>query len=124
MGRPPKPVVLASIYMPIEDGIPTKELVELVTYCEDNDMDLIISVDSNAHHNLWGCTANNKRGVTDSPLCRACMEVDETPTHVLLECTGVADQRERHLGSPTSLHEALGNLGGLFGFWSELGWLE
>ncbi|XP_069361095.1 uncharacterized protein [Maniola hyperantus] len=26
-------------------------------------MDLIISVDSNAsHHNLWGCTANNKRG--------------------------------------------------------------
>nr|XP_034839912.1 uncharacterized protein LOC117996008 isoform X2 [Maniola hyperantus] len=72
MGRLPKPVVLASIYMPIEDAIPTKELVELVTHCEDNDMDLIISVDSNAHHNLWGCTANNKRGVTDSPLCRAC----------------------------------------------------
>ncbi|XP_069358216.1 uncharacterized protein [Maniola hyperantus] len=63
-------------------------------------------------------------GVTDSPLCRACMEVDETPTHVVLECTGVAEQRERHLGSPTSFHEALGNLGGLLGFWSELGWLE
>ncbi|XP_045777884.1 uncharacterized protein LOC123875870 [Maniola jurtina] len=55
---------------------------------------------------------------------QACMEVDETPTHVFLECTGVAKQRKRHLGSPTSLDEALGDLGGLLGFWSELGWLE
>ncbi|XP_069355585.1 uncharacterized protein [Maniola hyperantus] len=62
MGRPPRPVVLASIYMPIEDQIPPKELVELVIHCEDNDIDLIISVDSNAHHNLWGCKVNNKRG--------------------------------------------------------------
>ncbi|CAH2269168.1 jg1701 [Pararge aegeria aegeria] len=32
--------------------------------------------------------------VTDSPLCRACMEKNETPTHVMLECTGVTEQRE------------------------------
>ncbi|CAH2233450.1 jg937 [Pararge aegeria aegeria] len=63
-------------------------------------------------------------GITDSPLCRACMEADETSTHVLLRCRGVAEQRAAYLGSPASLPEALGDLGGLLSFWSELGWLE
>ncbi|CAH2266785.1 jg14953 [Pararge aegeria aegeria] len=62
--------------------------------------------------------------ITDSPLCRACMEADETPTHVLLRCTGVAEQCAAYLGAPASLPEALGDLGGLIRFWSELGWLE
>ncbi|CAH2244745.1 jg24427 [Pararge aegeria aegeria] len=47
--------------------------------------------------------------ITDSPLCRACMEADETPTHVLLRCRGVAEQRAAYLGSPTSLPEELGD---------------
>ncbi|CAH2217508.1 jg25411 [Pararge aegeria aegeria] len=63
-------------------------------------------------------------GITDSPLCRACMEADETTTHVLLQCRGVKEQRAAYLGSPASLPEALGDLGGLISFWSELGWLE
>ena len=32
-------------------------------------------------------------GVTDSPLCRRCMEAEETPQHVLMESKSVADQR-------------------------------
>ncbi|CAH2237224.1 jg11195 [Pararge aegeria aegeria] len=63
-------------------------------------------------------------GITDSPLCRACMEADVTLTHVLLRCRGVAEQRAAYLGSPASLPEALGDLGGLLSFWSERGWLE
>ncbi|CAH2243709.1 jg8769 [Pararge aegeria aegeria] len=35
-------------------------------------------------------------GITDSTLCRACME---TPTHVLLQCRGVVEQRAAYLGS-------------------------
>ncbi|CAH2267981.1 jg8424 [Pararge aegeria aegeria] len=58
----------------------------------------------------------------DSPLCRACMEADETPT--MLECTGVTEQREIYLGSPATIPEVLSNLGGMLGFWNELGWLE
>ncbi|CAH2212531.1 jg854 [Pararge aegeria aegeria] len=63
-------------------------------------------------------------GKTDSPLCRACMETDETPTNVLLRCRGVAEQCAAYLGTPASLPEALGDLGGLLSFWSELCWLE
>ncbi|CAH2269371.1 jg14076 [Pararge aegeria aegeria] len=63
-------------------------------------------------------------GITDSPLCRACMETEETPIHVMLQCNGVAEQRAAHLGSSATLHEALGDLGGLLSFWGELGWLE
>ncbi|CAH2219494.1 jg48, partial [Pararge aegeria aegeria] len=48
----------------------------------------------------------------------------ETPTHVMLECTGVTEQREIYLGSPATIPEVLGNLGGMLGFWNELGWLE
>ncbi|CAH2266888.1 jg19892 [Pararge aegeria aegeria] len=49
------------------------------------------------------------------------MKADETPTHVLLRCRGVAEQRVAYLGSPASLPEALGDLGGRLCFWSELG---
>ncbi|CAH2269404.1 jg16430 [Pararge aegeria aegeria] len=46
------------------------------------------------------------------------METDETPTHVLLQCRGVAEQRAGYFASPASLPEALGDLGGLLSFWS------
>ncbi|CAH2233951.1 jg21433 [Pararge aegeria aegeria] len=62
-------------------------------------------------------------GVTDSPLCRACMEADETPTHVMLECTGVTEQSEIYLGSLATIPEVLSN-SRMLGFWNELGWLE
>ncbi|CAH2242085.1 jg6617 [Pararge aegeria aegeria] len=44
------------------------------------------------------------------------METDETPTHVMLECTGVTEQHEIYLGSPATIPEVLSNLGGMLGF--------
>ncbi|XP_052738361.1 uncharacterized protein LOC128199150 isoform X3 [Bicyclus anynana] len=123
-GARTRPLVLASLYLPIEEHIPPKEMTDLIKYCEDENTDLIIGVDSNAHHTLWGCNENNKRGMTDSPLCRACMEEDETPLHVMLSCRGVTEQRATYIGSSATLHEAIGDLGGLLSFWSELGWME
>ncbi|CAH2232604.1 jg14798 [Pararge aegeria aegeria] len=74
---------------------------------------------------LWDINRLGKMmSITDSPLCRACMETEETATHVMLQCNGVAEQRAAHLGSSATLHEALGDLGGLLSFWSELDWLE
>ncbi|CAH2267998.1 jg8440 [Pararge aegeria aegeria] len=76
------------------------------------------------HFSLTRRNKNNFKGITDSPLCIACMEADETLTHVLLRCSGVAEKRAAYFGSSASLPEALGDLGGLLSFWSELGWLE
>ncbi|XP_052746954.1 uncharacterized protein LOC128199821 [Bicyclus anynana] len=121
---PARPLILASLYLPIEEQIPPQQVVNLIKYCEEGNIDLIIAVDTNAHHSLWGSEDNNKRGITDSPLCRACMEEEETPIHVMLRCRGVSVQRAAHIGSPATLHEAFGDLGGLLNFWSELGWLE
>lgn len=63
-------------------------------------------------------------GVTDSPLCRACLEAEETAAHVLMECTGVADYRAKHLGQSRDLPGIVGNVKGLLAFLEELGWLE
>ncbi|CAH2240417.1 jg16782 [Pararge aegeria aegeria] len=35
------------------------------------------------------------------------MEADETPTHVMLECTGVTEQRKIYLGSSATIPEVL-----------------
>ncbi|CAH2208253.1 jg25748 [Pararge aegeria aegeria] len=63
-------------------------------------------------------------GITDSSLCRACMETNEAMIHVMLQCNGVAEQRATHLGSSPTIHKAIGVLGVLLSLWSEFGWLE
>ncbi|XP_063375457.1 uncharacterized protein LOC134663070 [Cydia amplana] len=63
-------------------------------------------------------------GKTDSPLCRACMEEEETTKHILLECKQVETYRNKYLGTPSTLKEAVSNLKTLLGFMEELGWLE
>jgi len=53
---------LTSAYLPYEDAIPTGRLQELVNRCNMAGQPLIIGADANAHHSLWGCNTNNKRG--------------------------------------------------------------
>ncbi|RVE49422.1 hypothetical protein evm_005934 [Chilo suppressalis] len=73
-----------------------------------------------------GCrqTKNAVPAVTDSPLCRGCMEAEETPQHVIMECRSVADQRARLLQSPESFPEACSSLSRLLSFWTDIGWLD
>jgi len=54
--------ILASVYMPIDADIPTREVEQLITYCEQNNLPLIIGCDTNSHHIAWGNTCNNSRG--------------------------------------------------------------
>lgn len=57
------PLVLVSLYLPIdEDNLPHAITMELIEFCETNNLDIIIGMDSNAHHTLWGNPTNNKRG--------------------------------------------------------------
>jgi hypothetical protein len=57
-------VVICSAYLPYdsEDPPPTKELEELIRYCEEEHLYLIIGCDCNAHHSAWGSTNCNGRG--------------------------------------------------------------
>lgn len=63
-------------------------------------------------------------GITDSPMCRACMEAEETTKHILLDCKQVEVYRRKHLGSPNTLRDAVSNTKALINFIEELGWLE
>jgi hypothetical protein len=57
-------IVVCSAYLPYdsEDPPPTKELEDLVRYCEKEHVHLLVGCDSNAHHSAWGSTNCNSRG--------------------------------------------------------------
>ena len=75
---------------------------------------------------LTGHTLFNKHmytlGITDSSLCRGCLDEEETAAHSLLECTSVANYRTTYLGTPRSLPEVTSDIKKLVGFLEELGW--
>lgn len=67
-------VILSSIYMPsvVKNNRGSNEIVnepvnqnieDLVEYCRNNNTELIICCDSNAHHQAWGNKDNNIRGI-------------------------------------------------------------
>ena len=57
-------LVVCSAYLPYdsEDPPPSKELEELVRYCENENLYLVVGCDSSAHHSAWGSTNCNRRG--------------------------------------------------------------
>jgi hypothetical protein len=57
-------LVVCSAYLPYdsEDPPPSKELEDLVRYCENENLCLVVGCDSNAHHNVWGSNNCNRRG--------------------------------------------------------------
>jgi len=57
-------LVVCSAYPPhdSEDPPPSRELEELMRYCENENLYLIVGCDSNAHHTAWGSTNCNGRG--------------------------------------------------------------
>ena len=59
-------LVVCSAYLPYDskDPPPSKELEELVRYCETENLHLVMGCDSNAHHIVWGGNNCNDRGVT------------------------------------------------------------
>jgi hypothetical protein len=57
-------MVVCSAYLPYdsEDPPPSRELEELVSYCESDRIQLLVGCDSNVHHTAWGSTNCNGRG--------------------------------------------------------------
>jgi hypothetical protein len=77
-GEMERRLVMCSAYLPYdsEDSTPTKELEELVQYCEEEHLYLIIGCDSNAHHTAWGSTnCNDRREALVEFLCASNLEI-------------------------------------------------
>jgi len=57
-------LVVCSAYLPYdsEDRPPSREMGELVRYCEQENLRIIVGCESNAHHTAWGSTNCNGRG--------------------------------------------------------------
>jgi hypothetical protein len=64
-GKAERSLVLCSAYLPFDskDLPPEREFEELVRYCEEKTLSLIVGHDSNCHHTVWGSTNCNDRGV-------------------------------------------------------------
>lgn len=58
-----KEVVLVSAYLPYDAAVPSADLVNIINYCENGKLDLIVGADANAHHVCWGSKDINKRGM-------------------------------------------------------------
>jgi ribonuclease HI len=57
-------IIICSAYFPFDsaEAPPSKNVKELVNYCNVNNKLLLISCDSNAHHVVWGSNDTNARG--------------------------------------------------------------
>jgi hypothetical protein len=62
--RAERRTVVCSAYLPYDstDPRPSRELEDLVRYCEKENLHLLVGCDSNAHHTAWGSTKCNSRG--------------------------------------------------------------
>ena len=56
-------IVIASLYLPIEEQAPPgPALFNLIAYCKNHNLPYVIGCDSNAHHTVWGSRDTNRRG--------------------------------------------------------------
>jgi hypothetical protein len=57
---------VASAYLPYDSDEPpsSKEVRNVIDYCDSRNKQLIIGCDANAHHILWGSTDTNPRGAS------------------------------------------------------------
>jgi hypothetical protein len=63
-GRFCEELIVASAYFPYDsvEPPPTKEMRDIIDYCQSRKKQLIVGCDANAHYILWGSTATNSRG--------------------------------------------------------------
>lgn len=49
-------------------------------------------------------------GITDSPWCKACLSLEETPLHVLTECEELINIKAQYLGDMVTWREIIESL--------------
>jgi hypothetical protein len=63
-GRVCEELIVVSAYLPYDsdEPPPTKEMRDIIEYCQSRKKQLIVGCDTNARHTLWGSTGTNPRG--------------------------------------------------------------
>jgi len=56
-------MIIASVYVAIEDQEPPPLMEKLVQHCTNNHIPLVLACDTNAHHPAWGSVDYNHRGI-------------------------------------------------------------
>jgi len=64
-------LLVASIYMAIDKGLPVAELDNIIRHSDSTGIPVVIAGDSNAHHPAWGCQEQNARGLALSEFLAA-----------------------------------------------------
>jgi len=62
VGKGQQKVIVASAYLPYERSVQTQHLEKVVDFCRQNKIQVILGMDANAHHTVWGSTDINSRG--------------------------------------------------------------
>ena len=55
-------IVVCSVYFDGISTLPPYSMEDLVRYCQDEHLPLIVGCDSNAHHTVWRSTNTNRKG--------------------------------------------------------------
>lgn len=57
------PLIIISAYFPHDQEAPPPAFKELINYCTVNGFPLVMGCDANSHHEVWGSSNSNQRGV-------------------------------------------------------------
>ncbi|KAG5872386.1 hypothetical protein JTB14_008273 [Gonioctena quinquepunctata] len=74
-----KSCIIYSTYLPGDDAFPPHAPGDVVAYCVDKGLQLIISSDANAHHTVWDSTNINQ---SDNKGTSSCEEIVDRPYKV------------------------------------------
>jgi len=55
-------IIVASAYLPGDEALPQQQLDRLFDFCRTKKMELLVGMDANAHHTMWGSSDINTRG--------------------------------------------------------------
>jgi hypothetical protein len=55
-------IIVASAYLPGYETLPQQQLDHLFDFCRTNKTELLVGMDANAHHTMWGSSDTNARG--------------------------------------------------------------
>ncbi|KAJ8955251.1 hypothetical protein NQ318_000277 [Aromia moschata] len=61
-GNTKREVAICSAYFPKNTGSPSRELSDLIRYCEGIGLPLLVGCDPNSHHTMWGDKEVQTRG--------------------------------------------------------------